>query len=132
MLLLFVFRFIRLLLSGHQAVAIENAALRTSSVSTKTEALAADDLGPGILDHSPHPVVHLVNSDLAENGKLEQALSNCGSVCLLRVSRRFFAQPSRSANRNPRAPSSTQRASALRQTPTLERGRPLALGAFIS
>jgi hypothetical protein len=27
-LLLFVFRFIRLLLSGHQAVAIENAALR--------------------------------------------------------------------------------------------------------
>ena len=28
MLFLFVFRFIRLLLSGHQAVAIENAALR--------------------------------------------------------------------------------------------------------
>ena len=27
-LLLFVFRFVRLLLSGHQAVAIENAALR--------------------------------------------------------------------------------------------------------
>ena len=28
LLLLFVFRFVRLLLSGHQAVAIENAALR--------------------------------------------------------------------------------------------------------
>jgi hypothetical protein len=63
-LLLFVFRFVRLLLSGHQAIAVENAALRMqiASVSTKTQATAADDLGPGILDHPPQRVVRLATS----------------------------------------------------------------------
>ena len=74
--------------------------------------------------------MHHVNSDIAENEKLEQVLSNRGFVCLVGVSRCFLAQPSRPASRNPRAPSSTQCASGLRQTPTLERGRPLALGAL--
>src|SRR3954466_12316913 len=69
--------------------------------------------------------VHLVNSDAAENGKLKQVLSSRGSVCLRCVSRCFLAQPSHPANRNPGPPSSTQRASALGQTPTFERGRPL-------
>jgi hypothetical protein len=82
--------------------------------------------------HDREATVHPVNSDVAENGKLEQVLSNRGFVCLLRISRRFLAQPSRPANRNPRPSSSTQCASALRQTATLERGRPLALSAFIS
>ena len=47
------------------------------------------------------PIVHPVNSGIAENGKLEQVVSNCGIVCLLRFSRRFLAQPSRPANRIP-------------------------------
>ena len=37
MLLLFVFRFVRLLLSGHQAVAIENAALRMQIVAVGSQ-----------------------------------------------------------------------------------------------
>src|SRR3954465_4422585 len=63
-LFLLAFRFIRLLLSGHQAVAIENAALRMqiAAFPTKTEAPVADKLGPGILDHSPQPAVRLATS----------------------------------------------------------------------
>ena len=60
-LLLLVFRFVRLLLSGHQAVAIENAALRNANrrLSAKAEASAADDLGPDVLDYPPESVVRL-------------------------------------------------------------------------
>jgi hypothetical protein len=71
--------------------------------------------------------LHLVNSDVAGNGKLARVLSDRGFVCLLRISRRLLAQPSRAANRNPRAPSSTQRASALRQTSATWVSRPLEL-----
>src|SRR5207302_691239 len=39
-----------------------SAANANRGVSTKTEAPAADDLGPGILDHSPQPVVRLATS----------------------------------------------------------------------
>jgi hypothetical protein len=44
--LLLVFRFGRLLLSGHQAVTVENASATNadSGVSAKAEAAAADDL----------------------------------------------------------------------------------------
>ena len=35
-LLLFIFRFVRLLLSGHQAIAIENAALRLQLAAIET------------------------------------------------------------------------------------------------
>jgi hypothetical protein len=44
--LLLVFRFLRLLFSGHQAVAIENAARRmqNSGISAKEESPGADDL----------------------------------------------------------------------------------------
>ncbi len=64
MLFLFAFRFVRLLLSGHQTIAIENAALRIadSSVSRKTEAPAADHLGSVILGLSPQRVVRLATS----------------------------------------------------------------------
>jgi outer membrane protein TolC len=41
--------------------------------------------------------VHPVNSDVAENGKLEQVLSNPGFVRLLRISRRFLAQQKEAA-----------------------------------
>ena len=33
-----------------------------SGISAKTEAPAADDLGPGVLDYSPQPVVRLATS----------------------------------------------------------------------
>jgi hypothetical protein len=63
-LFLFAFRFVRLLLSGHQAIAIENAALRMriAAFQRKTEAPAADDLGSVVLGLSPQRVVRLATS----------------------------------------------------------------------
>src|SRR5207237_32188 len=63
-LLLFVFRFVRLLLSGHRAVAIENAALRMqiAAFQRKRKRPTADDLGPDVLDYPPESVGRLAQA----------------------------------------------------------------------
>jgi hypothetical protein len=65
-LLLFIFRFVELLLSGHQAVAIENAGATNANlrISTETEAPAADNLGPRVLDDSPQSVLRAASPNL--------------------------------------------------------------------
>ena len=65
-LFLFAFRFVRLLLSGHQAVCHRerSATNADSSLSTKTEASAADDRGSVVLGLSPQGVVRLATSFL--------------------------------------------------------------------
>src|SRR4051812_27618410 len=61
---LLVFRFLRLLLSGHQAVVLENAALPNANrrVSARAKAAAAVDLGPGVLDYPPQPMGRLAQA----------------------------------------------------------------------
>src|SRR5215471_509171 len=63
-LFLFLFRFFRLLVSGHQAVALENAALRlqTRGFPTKTQAASSNHLGSSVLDHPASLVVRLARS----------------------------------------------------------------------
>ena len=77
-LFLLVFRFVRLLFqwtSGrrHRERSVTNA---NSCVATKTQAPAADHLGPGILDHSPPPVVRLATSPCMSR----QTLSSGGNA----------------------------------------------------
>src|SRR4051812_32204693 len=70
-LLLLVFRFIRLLLSGHHAVALENAALRMqiAAFSAKAKTAAAVDLGPGLLDYPPQPMGRLAQAVVVPPGR---------------------------------------------------------------
>jgi hypothetical protein len=81
-LLLFVFRFVRLLFSGHQAVVTENAALRMqiAAFQRKRKRPLLTTCGPGILDHSSQRVVRLATSpDLhpGSNRKLKRFLCEC-------------------------------------------------------
>ena len=60
MLFLLMFRFVRSLLSGHQAVALEDAGLPNTNLRFSAKAAAADNPGPGVfLDYSPEPIGRL-------------------------------------------------------------------------
>ena len=63
-LLLCAFRFVRLLMGGHQAVAVENAAFTTAArcISAKTEATGSDGLRSDVLDCSSSLLVRLAYS----------------------------------------------------------------------
>jgi hypothetical protein len=69
-LVLFVFRFVRLVLSGHQAVAIENAALRMqiAAFQRKRKRPLLTTLDQVFWIHSPHSVVRLATSPILRSG----------------------------------------------------------------
>src|SRR3954451_19633920 len=77
LLLLFVFRFVRLLLSGHQAVAIENAALRMqiAAFQRKRKRPLLTTLGSDVLDCAPESVVRLAQALALRPGRHGCALA---------------------------------------------------------
>jgi hypothetical protein len=61
-LFLLVFRFVRLLLSGHQAVVLEEHSATNANRRFSAKAPAADYLGPGVLDYPSESVVRLAQA----------------------------------------------------------------------
>ena len=86
-----------------------------SCVSTKTEVPAADSLGPGILDHSPQPVVRVATSADLRPGRHRRPLASRAVPQILGPAFQAAAPASRSPRHRRRTPP-VDRANGRRQS----------------
>src|SRR4051812_33407401 len=109
-LFLLAFRFVRLLLSGHQGVALERSAPNANRrFSAEAQAAAADNRGPGILDYPPESM-----GQLAQAVALRPARHGCAMAA--RAVPEILGSALQAAAPGPRSPQHERRTPSINCT----------------